>query len=73
MTQKKAKDLAWDNGYLISSGLALSGWGYAEVFRKEDVELYREDVKPIKIFNKPYSKKRNVLIAYNYTELNKIS
>jgi len=73
MTQNKAKSLAWDNGYLISSGLALSGWGYAEVFRKEDVELHGEEARPIKIFNKPYSEKKNVIIAYNYTELNKIS
>jgi len=72
MNQKKAKGKAWENGYIISSGMALSSWGFAEIYKKEDIELYRENAKPIKCFSKAISEKKNVLLAYEWTEQNKI-
>jgi len=61
LAHDNCKAWAWDKGYIFGSGMALSSWGYAELFSKDDLELYREDARPVKVSKEAIPEAENVI------------
>ena len=40
LLQNYCKEWAWSQGYIFGSGMAISSWGYAELFKIEDINTY---------------------------------
>jgi len=72
MKIKKIEQKAYDLGYIIASGMAVSGWGFAEIYTIEDIMKDNENAKPVKTFGRAVSKKKNVNMAYEWIKNNPI-